>query len=102
IPGHRPLLIGAKGHGERQRARLDKNGFPVGHKSVTKFSWGFQTGDMVRAVVPKGKFVGTHVGRVAVRARPSFALSTAAFEKPFDVHPKYMTILHRSDGYAYD
>ncbi len=100
-PGHQPLLIGAKWHGERQRARLDKNGFPVGHKAVTKFSWGFQTGDMVRAVVPKGKLAGTHVGRVAIRARPSFALSTAAFEKPFDVHPKYLTILHRSDGYAY-
>ena len=99
---HRPLLIGAKGHGERQRARLDKHGFPVGHKSVAKFSWGFQTGDMVRAVVPKGKFAGIHVGRVAIRARPSFALSTAAFEKPFDVHPKYMTILHRSDGYVYN
>lgn len=47
------------------------------------------------------QLLGTHVGRVAIRARPSFALSTAAFEKPFDVHPKYLTILHRNDGYVY-
>ncbi|MHB8225001.1 RNA-guided endonuclease IscB [Acidithiobacillus sp.] len=100
-PDHRPLLIGTKGHGERQRAMLDKYGFPVGHKSVAKFSQGFQTGDMVRAVVPKGKFAGKHVGRVAIRARPSFALSTTALEKPFDVHPKHLTMLQRSDGYAY-
>lgn len=99
---HRPLLISAKGHGERQRARLNRNGFPVGHKAVTKCSYGFQTGDIVKAVVASGKFVGTHVGRVAVRARPSFALFTADLGKSFDVHPKYLTILQSSDGYAYD
>jgi hypothetical protein len=33
---------------------------------------GFQTGDMVRAEVPKGKHAGIHVGRVAVRASGSF------------------------------
>ena len=110
---HKPLLIRAMGHGERQRARLNKYGFPVGHKAVTKSSWGFQTGDMVRAVIPKGKFKGTYCGRIAIRARPSFALSTSTIDKPyplrfsslavglFDVHPKYLTILQRSDGYVY-
>ena len=98
---HKPLLIRAMGHGERQRARLNKYGFPVGHKAVTKSSWGFQSGDMVRAVIPKGKFKGAYCGRIAIRARPSFTLSTMALDKPFDVHPKYITIIHRSDGYAY-
>ena len=98
---HKPLLICAMGHGERQRARLNKYGFPVGHKAVTKSSWGFQSGDMVRAVIPKGKFKGAYCGRIAIRARPSFTLSTMALDKPFDVHPKYITIIHRSDGYAY-
>ena len=112
-PDHQPLRMRAMGHGERQRARLNKYGFPVGHKSVTKSSWGFQTGDMVRAVIPKGKFKGAYCGRIAIRARPSFALSTKTLDKPyplrctslavglFDVHPKYLTILHRNDGYAY-
>ena len=111
--GHKPLMIRAMGHGERQRARLNQYGFPVGHKAVAKSSWGFQTGDMVRAVIPKGKFKGTYCGRIAIRARPSFALSATALDKPyplrfsslavglFDVHPKYLIILQRSDGYAY-
>ena len=98
---HRPLRMRAMGHGERQRARLNKYGFPVGHKSVTKSSCGFQTGDMVRAVIPTGKFKGVYCGRIAIRARPSFALSTTALDKPFNVHPKYLTIIHRNDGYAY-
>ncbi|MBU2774280.1 HNH endonuclease [Acidithiobacillus ferrooxidans] len=100
-PEHRPLTIQAKGHGERQRARLNKHGFAVSHKKVKKFSWGMQSGDMVRAVVPKGKYKGSHTSCVSVRFRPSFALHTSAYENDFDVHPKYMTILHRSDGYAY-
>ena len=99
--GQKPLLIRAMGHGERQRARLNKYGFPVGHKAVSKSSCGFQTGDMVRAVIPKGKFKGAYCGRIAIRARPSFALSTTVLDKPLDVHPKYLTILHRNDGYAY-
>jgi len=45
--------------------------------------------------VPRGKHAGTHVGRVAIRKRPSFAL------KGFDVHPKYLKMLHHSDGYSY-
>ena len=110
---HKPLLIRAMGHGERQRARLNKYGFPVGHKAVDKSAYGFQTGDMVRAVIPKGKFKGAYCGRIAIRARPSFALSTKTLDKPyplrfsslavglFDVHPKYLTLLHRNDGYAY-
>ena len=32
---------------------------------------GFKTGDMVKAVVPSGKPKGTHVGKVAVKARGS-------------------------------
>lgn len=34
------------------------------------------TGDLVRAVVPKGKKTGTHVGRVAVRKTGSFNIIT--------------------------
>ena len=100
--GHKPLMIRAMGHGERQRARLNKYGFPVGHKVVDKSAYGFQTGDMVKACIPKGKFKGTHSGRIAIRARPSFALSARLLDKPFDVHPKYLTILHWNDGYAYN
>ena len=100
-PEHRPLAITAMGHGERQRARLNRHGFPVGHKSGAKSFSGFQTGDLVRACVPRGKHAGIHVGRIAIRFRPSFALKARGADKPFDIHPKCLTILQRSDGYVY-
>ena len=100
-PEHRPLAISAMGHGERQRARLNRHGFPVGHKAGAKSFLGFQTGDLVRACVTRGKHAGTFTGRIAIRFRPSFALKADGSGKPFDVHPKHLTILQRSDGYAY-
>ncbi len=53
------------------------------------------TGDLVRAVIPGGKYAGTHIGRIAVRSRPLFKLSG------FDVHPKYLRVIQWADGYAY-
>jgi len=89
------LLIASKGHGSRQRCRTDKYGFPIRHVPRQKIHFGFRTGDLVRAVVPRGKHAGTHIGRVTVRARPNFRLNG------FDVHPKYLTLVQRADGYAY-
>ena len=62
-----PLLITAKGHGTRQICRTNKYGFPTRHCSRTKIHKGFQTGDIVRAVVTKGKKIGTYVGRSAMK-----------------------------------
>lgn len=100
-PHHRPLTIQAMGHGERQRARLNRHGFPVGHKAGAKSFLGFQTGDLVRACVSRGKHAGIHVGRIAIRFRPSFAIKAEGADKTFDIHPKYLTTLQRNDGYAY-
>ncbi|MBO0863397.1 MAG: hypothetical protein J2P21_33865, partial [Chloracidobacterium sp.] len=36
-----------------------------------------------------------HVGRVTIRQRPSFRLNG------FDVHPKYLTRIHKADGFEY-
>ncbi|MGL5195206.1 MAG: hypothetical protein ACRC8Y_16625, partial [Chroococcales cyanobacterium] len=49
--GIKPLLITAKGHGTRQQCRTNKFGFPVRYCCRTKFHKGFQTGDIVKAVV---------------------------------------------------
>ncbi|MGG6283741.1 RNA-guided endonuclease IscB [Leptolyngbya sp. AN03gr2] len=73
----KPLLIAAKGHGTRQMCRTDKFGFPSRHVPRSKFVKGFQTGDIVKAVVTTGKKVGVYVGRVAVRSTGSFNISTA-------------------------
>lgn len=65
-------------------------------KARQKSYMGFQTGDIVKAVIPTGKYVGTHEGRIAIRFRPSFHLNA------FDVAPKYLTLVHRHDGYSYE
>ncbi len=93
--GIHPLYMIATGHGTRQMCGTDRYGFPIRHKPRAKSFLGFQTGDLMRAVIPKGKYAGTHLGRIAIRFRPSFKLNG------FDVHPKYLTVLHRSDGYEY-
>ena len=95
VRGITPLLIKATGHGRRQRCRTDRYGLPVCHAPRAKKFMGFQTGDIVRAVVPKGKYAGVHIGRVTIRHRPSFRLNG------FDVHPKYLQLLQRADGYEY-
>lgn len=89
------LLIVATGHGTRQQCRTDKHGFPIRHVPRQRRWFGFKTGDLVRAVVPGGKYAGVHVGRVTIRSRPSFRLNG------IDIHPKYLTLLQRADGYAY-
>ena len=94
-----PLLIKATGHGTRQRCRPDQFGFPKSHAPRAKFFRGFQTGDLVKASVNQGKFAGQYTGRIAIRFRPSFVLQLS--DKKFDVHPKYLTHIHRNDGYNY-
>jgi 5-methylcytosine-specific restriction endonuclease McrA len=89
------LLITAKGHGKRQMCRTDKYGFPNRHVPRRKRWFGFRTGDLVKAVVPGGKYAGTHVGRVTIRSRPSFRLNG------IDVHPRRLMLIQRTDGYAY-
>jgi 5-methylcytosine-specific restriction endonuclease McrA len=94
-PGLAPLQIRATGHGRRQRCGTDKYGFPIRHAPRAKKFRGWQTGDIAKAVIPKGKYAGVHVGRVAIRHRPSFRLNG------IDVHPKYLELVQKADGYAY-
>lgn len=95
-----PLNIKATGHGSRQMCRTDKFGFPSRYVPRFKFVQGFQTGDIVKAVVNAGKRIGTHVGRVAVRTRGSFNVSTAN-GLVTDINYKCCTSIHKKDGYGY-
>lgn len=98
--GIKPLLIAAKGHGTHQQCRTDKFGFPVCYCSRTKFHKGFQTGDIVKAVVTSGKKIGTYLGRVATRATGSFNISTPDGLVQGISH-KYCKHIHKKDGYSY-
>lgn len=100
VSGVRPLNITATGHGNRQMARPDRYGVPRGHRQRRKRFFGFQTGDMVRAVVTTGKKAGTYVGRVAVRASGSFNIQTKSGTIQ-GLHNRFFTLLHRADGYGY-
>jgi 5-methylcytosine-specific restriction endonuclease McrA len=95
VAGVRPLEITALGHGSRQLCRTDRYGFPTRHCARAKRSFGMRTGDIVRAVQPRGTYTGTHVGRVTIRQRPSFRVNG------HDFHPRLLTMLQRADGYDY-
>jgi 5-methylcytosine-specific restriction endonuclease McrA len=95
-----PLAITARGQGSRQMCRVDQSGFPRTSAKQFKQVHGFQTGDMVKAIVTKGKKIGTYIGRVAVRTSGNFDIKTA-HETIKGISYKYCQPLHRSDGYAY-
>lgn len=99
VNGVKCLVVKAKGHGKRQRCGTDRYGFPTRHAPSKKFFMGFQTGDLVKADVTKGKYAGVYSGRIAIRFKPSFKLTTGG--KSFDVHPKYLKTIHKADGYEY-
>jgi len=100
VKGVRPLLIKAAGHGTRQACRTDKHGFPIRHCDRKKVHFGFQTGDIVKAVVKKGKKIGEYFGRMAARARGSFNISTKKGLVE-DISYKCCKAIHRKDGYGY-
>jgi 5-methylcytosine-specific restriction endonuclease McrA len=97
---NKPLLIKATGHGTRQMCRTDKFGFPSRYVPRIKFVKGFQTGDIVKAIVTTGKKIGTYIGRVAVRRTGSFNISASKLVQ--GISYKCCKILHRKDGYDYE
>lgn len=101
--GLKPLTIKATGRGNRQQTLIDKYGFPRRNKKgqiVVKMRQkrvhGFQTGDMVKAVVPAGKYKGTHIGRVAIRLEGGFRVGSVD-----GINWKYCSLVQRADGYEY-
>ena len=100
IKGVKPLLITANGHGTRQMCRTDKYGFPCRYVPRFKFVKGFQTGDIVKAVVTKGKKIGTYTGRIAVRTSGSFNIYTKNGLIQ-GISYKYCQHIHKKDGYSY-
>ncbi|WP_231551130.1 RNA-guided endonuclease IscB, partial [Acidithiobacillus ferrivorans] len=94
------LSIKATGRGSYQRTRLTKYGFPRGVLTRSKSAFGFQTGDMVKAVVTRGKKAGAWLGRVAIRVSGSFNIQTATGLVQ-GIHHRFCTLIQRADGYSY-
>jgi len=95
-----PWLIWSTGRQRRQMCLVDEDGFPRSHAKESSRVRGFGTGDMVRAIVPTGKKVGTYVGRVAVRANGSFNITTKVGTIE-GISARYMRTIQRSYGYRY-
>ncbi|MFI0447438.1 RNA-guided endonuclease IscB [Actinomadura sp. 6N118] len=96
----RVLVAGCSGRGSHARTTPDRYGFPRLTRPRTKVLHGFQTGDLVRAVVPTGKKAGTHTGRVAVRDRGYFDIHTR-HGRMAGIGHRHVRLLQRADGYAY-
>jgi len=88
------------GRGSYQRTRLDKFGCVRGYLTRSKSIQGFQTGDMVKAIVTKGNKIGSYCGRVAVRASGCFSIQTRNGLVQGVLH-RYSTVVQRGDGYGY-
>lgn len=94
-------IITAIGRGKHCRTNVNTHGFPRGYLSRQKQFFGFQTGDMVKAVVTRGKKIGTYFGRVLCRKTGSFDIKTKV-GRVQGINYKYFKLIQRSDGYSYD
>lgn len=95
------LKIKAMGHGSRQMCCVNKFGFPRTGPKTVKIVHGFRTGDIAKAVVTKGKKLGTYIGRVVIRKSGSFSIKNRN-KLIQSISWKYFKRLHMADGYLYN
>lgn len=93
------LVMASTGRGSYARTTPDRFGFPRLQRPRGKVHHGYSTGDLVAAVVPKGKWAGRWVGRVAVRTSGQHRITTLSSR--FDVSHRNLRLLQRADGYSY-
>ncbi len=99
-PGLKPLIITAKGRGTHQVVRTDQFGFPRGKAGQIKRIHGFSTGDTVRLNMPKGKYAGTYVARLAgIRVTGTLDIKTPA--GMIGASWKHFQLIQRNDGFDY-
>ena len=98
--GLKPLRIKAIGRGQRQVVRTDQYGFPRGKAGRIKRVFGFQMGDLVNLVQPRGKYAGTYMGRLA-SIRKTGILDIKMSTGKISASWKHFTLIQQMDGYAY-
>ena len=95
------LVISAKGRGKRQMCCMDSYGFPRTSAKASKSVKGFQTGDIVKAIVTRGLKQGEYLGRVVVRYSGYFDIQTGT-KVVQEVGHKFCRLLQHNDGYSYN
>ena len=94
------LTISAKGRGSRQMCYMNRFGFPRTSPKGSKSVKGFQTGDIIKAIVPQGLKRGEYLGRVSVRSIGYFNIEVN--DKLIQgIGYKYCRVVQRNDGYSY-
>lgn len=87
------LKIKAMGRGTRQLVRTDRYGFPICHRLI-KTCDGFRSGDLVKVMIPNGKYAGVHVGRIVIQGeRRRLGIGKAWFRS------SWAKVVQRADGY---
>ena len=81
--------------------RMDKYGFPRTSAKASKIVEGFQTGDIVKAVVTKGSKQGEYLGRVVVHSYGYFDIQTKT-KTIQGINHKNCRLIQRGDGYSYN
>ena len=94
------LSISAKGRGSRQMCSMNKYGFPRTAPKGSKSVKGFQTGDIVKAIIPTGSKQGEYLGRVITRSRGYFNIDYGE-DVVEGIGYKYCRLIQRDDGYTY-
>ena len=94
------LVVSAKGRGSRKMCKVDKYGFPKTAAKASKSVEGFQTGDIVKAVVLNGLKAVEYLGRVTVRSTGRLNIKTKSGLTK-DIGYRYCRLIQRGDGYSY-
>ena len=93
IRANQPLVITCKGHGGRQKAALNKYGYPIRYNPLKPIK-GWQSGDL--AVDQEG-----NLGRVNPRSTSNSFNFTVFGQKAKSIHVRRLKKVHRKDGYTY-
>jgi 5-methylcytosine-specific restriction endonuclease McrA len=93
ILANQPLIITCKGHGGRQKAMLNKYGYPIRYRPLKPIK-GWQSGDL--AVDLEG-----NLGRVNPRSASNSFNFTVFGQKAKSIHVSKLRRVHQKDGYSY-
>ncbi|WP_366514005.1 RNA-guided endonuclease IscB [Moorena sp. SIOASIH] len=88
-----PLLVVCFGQGGRQKAALNKYGYPTRHNPLKPIK-GWATGD-----IAKHQKIG--IGKVTPRSKGSFGFTPLGTKGYKSCKPQDISVIHRKDGYTY-
>ena len=66
-----------------------------------KMHFGFKSGDIAKAIVATGKYVGSYIGTISIRASGCFGI-TSNSKKIDGLSHRYFTLIQRGNGYSYN